>query len=570
MCRRGRYVVLDQPQRSARLTLDDLLVELLRRTHEVVGVRDGLWRLIEAVVSVASAELSLSMVLDRIVEVAAEMVDAEYAALGVIGDDGTLREFVHTGIRPETVERIGHLPEGHGILGLLITEPQTLRLDQLDEHPASVGFPAHHPPMDSFLGVPIRVRGSIYGNLYLTNQRGGGFTDDDIELISTLAATAGVVIDNARLHELALRRQQWLEATRHLTAELLSGADEQHVRDMVVERIRDLADGATCVLAAPHPDGLTIVAADGLEADALLGKPFPPADDSPTAQAFAEGRAVTVDDVSSLTPSGDPLVPLAAFGPAMILPMRAQGRITGVVTVIRRKADAGFGPDDVRAAVDLVAHAALAMDYHHAQSQLQRAAVLTDRERIGHDLHDLVIQQLFAAGLELDAASARIEDPAVGGPVGNAVDHIDAAISDLRSSIFGLHARRRGSSTVRGQLDDICRTAAGTLGFAPDYDVAPTVDSDVPDEVVVDLLAATRELLSNASRHARASKVTLRVHVTDATLHLEVSDDGRGIPKGGRRSGLRNLAARAERCGGAMRIDSDASGTHIHWHVPVP
>jgi signal transduction histidine kinase len=552
----------------ARLALDDLLGELLRQTQEIVGVRDGLWRLIEAIVRVASAELSLASVLDRIVEVAAEMVDAEYAALGVIGEDGRLREFVHTGMPHDTVERIGHLPEGHGILGLLITEPDELRLDDLSTHPASVGFPEHHPPMHSFLGAPIAVRGKIYGNLYLTNRRGGhGFADDDLELVKTLAAAAGVVIDNARLHGVALRRQRWLEATRDLTGAVLQGSDEEHVRRMVVGRFRELVEAATCHLATAVDGELVVVAADGLDADDVVGLRLSP-DNSITTQAYADGRAVAVDDLSSLTRPGEPSVS-ADGGPVMVVPMHVREEPLGVITIVREKGDGAFTPDDLRAAEDLAGQAALALDYEHAQAQRRQTAIFTDRDRIGHDLHDLVIQRLFAAGLELDSVTARTADPAAAMRIRGAVDEIDAAIADLRSSIFGLHARRRGAS-VSHQLEEICRSGEQLLGFTPACDIDPAVDTDVPDEVVADLLATARELLSNIGRHARASHVTVRLHIVEETVHLEVNDDGRGFPAGNRRSGLANLAARAERFGGSLQVDSDPTGTRIRWHAPLP
>ena len=554
----------------SRLTLDDLLRELLRQTEEIVGVRDGLWRLIEAIVRVASAELSLATVLDRIVEVAADMVDAEYAALGVIGEDGRLREFVHTGMLDATVDKIGHLPEGHGILGLLITEPQELRLDDLSTHPASVGFPGHHPPMHSFLGVPIEVRGEIYGNLYLTNRRGGhGFTDDDLELVKTLAAAAGVVIDNARLHGVALRRQRWLEATRDLTGALLHGSDEEHVQRMVVGRFRELAAAVTCHLARTAGNDLVVVAADGPDADAVVGKRLP-LDGAITTRVLVEGHAVAIEDPSSFKHPDQPPTNAGREGPTMVVPMRVRDERLGVLTVSREKGSAPFSADELQAAEDLAAQAALALDYEHAQAQRRRAAIFTDRDRISHDLHDLVIQRLFAAGLELDSITARTDDPATADRIRDAVDQIDAAIADLRSSIFGLHARRSGASTVSRHIAEICRTGEQLLGFRPECDIDPVVDTEVPDEIVVDLLAAARELLSNVGRHAEASYVSLRLRIVEETVHLEVSDDGRGMPSGGRRSGLANLAARAERFGGSMQIDSGQSGTSVRWHAPLP
>jgi signal transduction histidine kinase len=554
----------------SRLALDDLLAELLRRTREVVDVRDGLWKLIEAVVSVASSELSLGSVLNRIVLVARDMVDAQYVALGVIADGGGLREFVHVGMDADTVTHIGHLPEGHGLLGLLIREPQVLRLDDLSEHPSSVGFPAHHPPMGTFLGAPIEVRGRVYGNLYLTNRHDGrGFTDDDVELITTLAAVAGVAIDNARLHEETLRRQRWLEATRDVTGELLGGGDMTQVLALLAARARELAGAATATLVLAADDDLLLVAADGLHADRLRGQRFP-AEETLSGDVMASGRAIALDDLSSDERTDQPLVAIGGFGPAMYLPLVARGRRLGTLSVAREKGQSPFGDDEVHLAEAFAAQAALALDYGDAQAERRRVAVYDERERIGHDLHDLVIQRLFATGLALQAVTGRVIDRVVGQRIHDAVDEIDAAIGDLRSSIFGLHARREGMASLTRQVEEICTAAGVTLGFAPDYRIDPAVDAVVSDELAPDLLAVVRETLTNVSRHAQASRVDLDLRVDDDTVRLEVTDNGRGISSTGRRSGIANMRARAERLNGAMDIGrAPTGGTHLTWTVPV-
>jgi signal transduction histidine kinase len=560
-----------RPDIPSQVAFDDLLAARLRRTSNSVGMRDGLWRLVEAIVQVASAELSLASVLDRLVRVARDMVDAQYAALGVIADDGTLREFVHAGVDDATAARIGHLPEGHGILGLLIREPQVLRLDDLAAHPSSVGFPVHHPPMDTFLGVPIAVGDRIYGNLYLTNRRDGEpFTDDDAELVRLLAAAAAVVIDNARVHELALRRQHWLEASRDLTASLLGGTDIGGIQRFIVDRTLSLTDGATCTLALVHGKALTVVAAAGMYAEQLGGRGFP-LDGSIAQPAVEDRRAVVVEDLASTAIASAGFVPLDAYGPAMLLPLLVRGSVVAVVAVAREKGREAFTTDDVRMADDFGAQAAVALDYGHAQAERRRAAVLRDRERIGHDLHDLVIQRLFATGLSLDSLAGRVAGTEVAPRLVDAVDEIDAAIADLRSSIFGLHARRRGTTRTSDQIEEICAASTQVLGFAPRVDADRAAADAVPDELVPDLLATLRELLSNVGRHAEAARVEVRLHRPDPMiLRLEVTDDGRGMPGDVRRSGLANLAARAERTGGSMRIDSDGDGTTVAWCVPLP
>jgi signal transduction histidine kinase len=553
----------------ARLALDDLLAELLRRTREVVDVRDGLWKLIEAVVSLASAELSLAGVLHRVVAVARDMVDAQYVALGVLDDVGGLREFVHVGMDADTVARIDHLPEGHGILGLLIREPQVLRLDDLSQHPASVGFPQHHPPMGTFLGAPIEVRGTVYGNLYLTNRAADhGFTDDDVELITTLAAVAGVAIDNARLYEQTFRRQRWLEATRDVTGLLLSGGDISQVLALLTARARELADAATATLVLATEDGeLTVAAADGLHADQLRGQRFPAAG-TLSGEVMASGEAIALD-VGSDERTDQPLIAIGGFGPAMCLPLVVTDRGLGTLTVAREKDQPPFEEDDLRLGESFAAQAAVALDYGDAQAKRRRVAVYDERERIGHDLHDLVIQRLFGAGLALEAMTGYVTDETVSQRLQDVVGEIDAAIGDLRSSIFGLHARRQGRTSLARQIEEICVSASSTLGFMPDCDIDPGVDDIVSDELVPDLLAVMRETLTNVNRHADASRVEVRLQVDNDMVQLAVTDDGRGIAPTGRRSGIANMRARAERLNGRMDIGrAPAGGTYVTWSVP--
>jgi signal transduction histidine kinase len=552
----------------SRLALDDLLAELLRRTREAVDVRDGLWKLIEAVVSVASAELSLASVLDRIVAVARDMVDAEYAALGVLSDTGGWQELVHVGVDADTVARIGHLPGGHGILGLLINEPQVLRLDDLSEHPAAVGFPEHHPPMGSFLGVPIKVHGKIYGNLYLTNRRDRpGFTDDDVELTKTLAAAAGVAIDNARLHDEALRRGRWQQATGDVIGEMLRGGGTTHVLALLVARGRELADAATSTLVLAADDELVVAAADGLHAGELLDQRFGP-DGSISGAVLATGRAIALDDVTDDQRTDQPMVDAGGLGPAMFLPLVARDRRLGTLVIAREKGQQPFGNDDLRLAESFAAQAALVLDYGDAQAERRRVAVFNERERIARDMHDLVIQRLFAAGLALQAASCHVTDATVTQRLDDAVNQIDAAIGDLRSSIFGLHGRRGEAASLTRQIEEICVMAEITLGFAPECHIDPTVDAFVSDELTPDLLAVLREALTNVSRHADATEAAVRLEVDDGMINLEVTDNGLGAT--GWHGCIASMRSRAERLDGTLNIAQLASGgTHFVWRVPI-
>jgi signal transduction histidine kinase len=469
----------------------------------------------------------------------------------------------------ETVESIGHLPEGHGILGLLIREPQVLRLSALADHATSVGFPEHHPPMESFLGVPIEVRDKIYGNLYLTNRRGGEFSDEDARLVTTLAAAAGVAIDHARLHEDALRRHRWLVATRDVAHELLTGGDSAHVMDLLVARARDLCGAAVATLVLEDGGDLVVAAADGLIAEEMRGRRFGP-QGTVTRAVLASGEAMRVDNIALDERNAQPMADAGRFGPAMFLPLLARGRRIGTLAVGREKGQEVFSEEDLRFAESFAVQAAVALDYDALQRERQRAAVYEERERISHDLHDLVIQRLFATGLSLESVSGRVADPVAGQRVHGAVDEIDAAIRDLRSSIFGLHARRHGQASLSRQIDEIVATAQAALGFPPEVEIDPAAERLVSDELAPDLLAVARETLTNVGRHAQASQVSVRMLVQGDLLRLEVIDNGRGIPPTGRRSGIANMRARAERLNGTMDIgQAEGGGTYVNWCVPL-
>ena len=363
-------------------------------------------RLLDAVMAIGS-EQTLADALRRITETAADLVDAKYAALGVLDESGArLAEFITVGLNEEEIRRIGLLPEGHGLLGLLILEPRPLRLPDLHAHPDSFGFPPGHPPMTSFLGVPIRLHGVVYGNLYLTDKADGQvFTDVDQELAVGLAAAAGLAIENARLHE--------------------------------------------------------------------------------------------------------------------------QARLAGL---------------------------------------------LEERERIARDLHDDVIQRLFATGLSLQAAAQMVTEPAGVERIMRAVDDLDVSIRQVRSTIFELHQQWSVLHSLRADILSVCNESARTLGFKPSCDIAGAIDSTVDEPTGGHVLLCLRESLSNVARHADASHVAVNVVVDDGRLTLRVADDGVGYrpTTGQHSSGLDNMRVRAESLGGAFSIEAlPDRGTVTTWTVPL-
>ncbi|MGK5557761.1 GAF domain-containing protein [Actinomadura kijaniata] len=552
-----------------QLRLDDLLAELQVRLEAARGTRDRVHSLLEAVVSIGS-ELDLETVLRRIVEAATTLAEARYGALGVIGEGGErLVQFVTVGVTEEEIAEIGHWPHGHGILGLLIKEPHPLRLPDLAEHPESYGFPENHPPMRTFLGVPIRVRDEVFGNLYLTEKLSGGdFDEEDEVVVTALATAAGVAIENARLYEETRRRERWLEASAEISTALLSGTDQREVTDLVARRAREIADAdlANVALVAGPGEGFVVVAADGVGAQDLRGLRVPV--DHPEAGAvYATGVPLRVADGGTAARAAR--VPEGLeVGPLLIVPLGQGPAARGVISVINRPGGAEFSDATQRLVEAFAAQAAVALELAERRRDTERLALLEDRDRIAKDLHDTVIQRLFATAMTLMSTIKLAPRPDVATRIQRAVDDLDDTIRQIRSTIFALQAAP-GEENLRSRLYSIVDTAAGHLGFAPSVRLDGLLDTVVPDQVGDHLLAVVNEALSNVARHARASEAVVSVEVDD-DLVLRVEDDGVGVPEGGRRSGLRNMEQRAVNLGGSFTVEPrPGGGTLLLWRVPV-
>jgi signal transduction histidine kinase len=557
----------------SQLDLDELLREVQGRLEDVVSTRDRLHGLLEAVLAIGS-NLDLRTVLRRIVEAAIALVDARYGALGVIGNNGRqLSGFIHVGVDSATIDAIGHPPEGHGILGMLIENPHPLRLGDIGAHPRSVGFPPNHPPMRTLLGVPIRVRDEVFGNLYLTEKRGGGsFTAEDEGIVLALASAAGVAIENARLYEETRQRERWLEATAEITTGLLSGADPAEVLCLVATRARELARADVAVLALGSSDGESLLfeVADGKQAERLRGTVV-----STTAslagEVYTTGRPVVVEKIADDLRVRGPFSDAGEFGPAMYVPLTARERTIGVLVVTNCEGGALFRRADVRLMEAFAGQAALALELAEAQRDSERLAVFQDRDRIARDLHDLVIQRLFATGMLLEGASRLITRPEALTRVRRAVDDLDETIREIRSTIFALQAPQHPEEVgVRSRILAVVESTTESLPFPPSVHLDGAIDTLVPDEVAEHLLAALREAVTNAVRHSGTNSLDVAVEA-GGDLVLRVADTGRGIGPTTRRSGLRNITSRAEELGGSCWLDSaPGQGTRIEWRVPLP
>lgn len=545
------------------MQLDELLQELLDRVGEVVASRERLRALLDAVVGIGSG-LELRGVLTRIVEASCALVGAKYGALGVIGPDRTLVEFITQGISAEQHAKIGDLPHGRGVLGLLIEDPRPVRLPDITKHPKSYGFPPNHPPMHSFLGTPIRIRDQVFGNLYLAEKQGAAeFTDDDEEIVVALAAAAGVAIENARLFEVAHRRERWLAATAEITNVLLGQVDRTGALRLVARRAREVAEAQlVLVLLADEDAGqLTVEVVDGT-GPGLAGVTLP-LSETAFAQAVSEAGYVMVDDLGKATSWPVPV----STGPALITPLAAADTLHGVL-VVAHPPGASSRPEDVPMLRAFAGQAALALERARAQDEREQILVLEDRERIARDLHDVVIQRLFATGLQLQTAAQLATRPDVAQRISGAVDDLDTTIRDIRTAIFEL--RTPVSAALRTEIRELVSGAAQALGFRPELRLDGPVDSAVPDELRPDLLAVIRETLSNAARHAHASAVRVGVHAGDGRVTVTVTDDGVGTADAEPRGGLINLRERAERRGGAFALrPADPTGTEVVWWVPV-
>ena len=584
-----------------RSELDVLLGQVVERAQEVMGIQGRLRGLLRAT-QLIGADLGLPVVLRRVVEAATALVGSRYAALGVIGADGHLAEFIHTGMDTEAVAAMGPLPQGKGLLGALIDDVTPIRLPGIGADDRAAGFPPGHPPMESFLGVPIRVRDEVYGNLYLTESIRGAFTEEDEEIAEALAAAAGAAIHNARLYDIAQARHLWLEASAAITHRLLTplvgdpadggeaagGAGWDPLR-FIARRSHAILDadmvtiiqpdtGRAMAGAAGDPD-LRVAVAVGADEAALLGQHVA-AEATLSGHVFSTGTPMRVN---SARDAGLESILSERFdvGAVMVVPLTGSHGVNGVLTAARVTRRAAFTVDDLDMAARFAHQASVAMELSDARADHARLVMADERERIAADLHDHVIQRLFATGLSLQSLSAalgpnvtligragRAGDTAVSRIAGS-IRELDDTISQIRTTIFGLHVSPLSRGTVRARLMQVVTDITPGLGATPGLRFAGLLDG-LADDVAEDLVAVLRESLSNVARHAGAHSTQVEITADSTSLTLTVTDDGVGVPETGRRSGLANMCHRAERLGGSLTITPGRpSGTGLVWTVRI-
>ncbi|OBK59488.1 histidine kinase [Mycobacterium colombiense] len=540
---------------------------------EILAARDQMEQLLRVIVEIG-ADLDLDATLHRIIRAARELTSAPYGALAIRDRDGNLMSFVHEGMDAETVRRIGHLPVGKGLLSLSLLDTPALRMDDLTTHHAAVGFPEHHPPMRAFLAVPITIRGTVFGNLYLTHVDSARvFSESDEVAARALAFAAAVAIDNAQVFERERTSVKWIEASREITTALLSRR-EPHRRplQLIAERARVLTDAEQAIVLVPadsdapndEVDTLVVSAAVGIYASDVLGQRVP-VDGSTSGAVFRSGEPLITEElrypIQSFTDVGQ--------RPAILMPLRARDEVVGVIAIARGAAQPPFDESYLDLVSDFATHAAIALALTSAREDARQLTILAERERIAHDLHDHVIQRLFAAGMNLQGTLARARSPEVADRLNRTLDDLQTIIEEIRTTIFALKSPLAASGDFRQRIQRV------VADLTENRDLVTTVRLDGPMTAVGTELAdhaeaVTTEAVSNALRHSGASRLTVEISVADMFI-LNVIDDGCGIPAGNtRHSGLANMKRRAEQLGGTCEITSPPEGgTRVHWVAPL-
>ncbi len=496
---------------------------------------DRITSLLASFIAVAE-DLDLETILQRTVEAACAATGAKYGALGVISahDKTRLRHFVTVGFDSDTIAEIGNYPQGHGVLGLLIREPRALRLHDLRTHPESYGFPPGHPQMVSFLGVPVRSRDRVFGNLYLTEKIGADdFTLDDEQLAIAVAAAAGVAIENSRLYEQTNARRQWLQAAVDVEQRLLQRSSDGHVLDYITERIQQIAPGLHVTIVHRAVTQPTMKLTD---AETLAQLPR------------LEGLREQV----------------------ILVPLSATKDSNHTIVVGSPPGSDAISTEFIEHITTFASRVSRSFEIAEAQSLRERLAVFEDRDRIALDLHDLVIQRLFAAGLSIQGLRRFIRDDAAHARIDAVTQEIDESIRELRRTIYSLTKPSDSLLGAREAILDVTSSTANLVGFEPVVRLSGPLDTALDGEMRDHLLAVLREALSNAARHSGATSIDVDVTANRGELELVVTDNGRGMSPGGHESGLRNIRQRAADLGGSVRIDTAVdNGFKLSWRIPV-
>lgn len=558
----------DERAAGPTLEFEAVLAQFVQRSQQLIASQSRMRDLIR-VNNDLTSKLDLPTVLHRIVEMGMELLNARYAAMGVIGDDDGLAQFIHIGMPSEVVEQIAHIPEGKGLLAAVNDDPRPLRLSQIAADARSVGFPDHHPPMESFLGVPIRVRDELYGNLYLTDSLNGAFSAEDEELAQALAATAGIAIENARLFDDLAYRERWSSALADTARRLMRDEEEEEHLGVIVDQVRTLAEADLVSIGriTPSGDQIFVDRASGTGAEDLMTMSFP-LDGTFAGDAIASGEPILVSESDELETHG--FAQHALLGNSVIIPFIHGDQPAGVLTLSRFAGRPPFSAPDLDMGTSFASHISVAIDRAESRRARRRVALLEDRSRIARDLHDHVIQRLYGTGLGLQAAAATA-DPATSDRIMAQIKEIDSAITQIRQSIFAMQ-RDPDTTTVslRARILEIVARVSDQLSSKPRVTFQGPVDLMVAGSLSDDVAAVVTESLANAVRHAGPAQVTVMIAAVAGEVIVEVADDGVGPGTSPRLSGLANLRQRAETRGGEFEIhEATGGGTRLTWITPT-
>ncbi|WP_375504533.1 GAF domain-containing protein [uncultured Jatrophihabitans sp.] len=553
---------------ATKLELDALIEQLVDRARDVQRSQGRLRGLLRAIETL-TADPSLDAVLLNVVAAACTLVEARYGALGVIGPNNGLEQCVYVSNRDADGAVAGQLPAGCGLRSAVVQDPHATRFEENVIDARSAGYPPSHPPMDSFLVVAVRVHGELYGNLYLTDSAAGKFSAEDKALAGALALAAGTAISNAHLLEESRLQQRWLAASVEISSQLTSELGDDPL-DVVARSVIEIADAdlVTVSLLTPGAPDLMVEAAAGHGASDLLGRRFPVAT-SRVRSTLELGTPVLLpqDDTEQVD---DDSVP--DTGPIMGLPLDGAHGVRGVLSVIRGRGRRPFHATDLAMATSFAGHASVALELADARQAAQELARSEERERIARNLHDHVIQELFAIGLSLETTATFVEPGGVAAQrIAQRVRDIDRTIRQIRTSIFELRGPLGSAQDgSRAHVLQIAAELSEALGFMPQVVFSGLVDFRLDANLAQDLYACVREVLTNIAKHAHASRADIDLSVTPTSLSLVVSDDGIGYTPTGRLSGLANLRVRAERRSGSFDISSAAGrGTIVTWKASL-
>jgi signal transduction histidine kinase len=549
-------------------------------THEALDA-DRLARLLEVGRGLV-AELQLESVLDRLLETAGELTGARYAALGVLDADRVeLARFITRGIDADTHRAIGDLPRGRGILGVLISEPKPLRLDDVTADPRSYGFPVNHPPMHTFLGVPVIIRGEAWGNLYLTEKAGGGpFDEADEAAVTVLADWAAIAIENARLYASLATRSAELEravrgfeATSAIATALGTETSLDRVLELVVKRARALVEARSVVVLLRENDDLVLAAAAGQVGRGAERRI--PVVGSTTGEVLSSEQPRRIDDVDSQMRIPAERLGVTDASVALLVPLVYRGRPLGVLAAFDRlTGDESFTADDEQVMRSFAASAATAVatartvEEDRLRHSLQAAE--SERRRWARELHDETLQALGGLNVLLKSAGRSSDPEVLRAAIADAAEHVGREIENLRAIITELRPAALDELGLGPALATLVNRVAAASGL--EIDAAIDIDQRLGDEQETVAYRVVQEALSNVVKHAQATRVSLAVAAADGELRINIADDGRGFdpgsPTGG--FGLVGMRERIDLAGGRLAIERGDPGTRVDVVLPAP